>query len=398
MEIPMSQNTENLMKKLAGLVIFSSMKSDPAVTALTDYFKYSGANDPCAAAEKYADFTRTVISAGGDFSEYLCRLILTDDNVFIRKYFAGDCDALMSQLKYELDVLYTLAHSLPVDPVEDVVFPKIKASHISFREEYLKALPDAAKRGVGVFSKSYMFKLDSKGEFVPVNAYKTQRLSGLVGYDRERRRIVENTESLMAGKPSANALLYGDAGTGKSTTVKAIAAEFANEGLRLIELDTAQISAIPDIIKMISQEPLKFILFIDDLTVSPDSPELSTLKTVLEGGAGTDRSNCVIYVTSNHRHLVKENAADRSGEVNVRDNLQSVLGLSARFGLAVTFLAPDKLLYLDIVKSLAKDHGVEITDNLLTDAEAFAIRRSGRTPRLAKQFVELIAAGIDPIK
>lgn len=394
----MSANYDNLLIKLAGLVIFKGIKNDPAITALVKYFKHHDANDPLLAAEKYADFAGTVISAGGDFSEYLYRLILADDNVFIRKYFAGDAEQLADQLKYELDVLYTLAHSLPADPVEGVLFPNIAASNVSFREEYLKALPDAAKRGVGVFSKSYMFKLGAGGEFLPVKADKTQRLSELVGYDRERRRIVENTQALMAGKPSANALLYGDAGTGKSTTVKAIAAEFANEGLRLIELDIAQISLIPELIKRISHEPLKFILFIDDLTVSPDSPELSTLKTVLEGGAGTDRSNCVIYVTSNHRHLVKENAADRSGEVNVRDNMQSVLGLSARFGLAVTFLAPDKMLYLDIVKALAADHGVDVTDKLLADAEAFAIRRSGRTPRLAKQYVELIAAGIDPIK
>lgn len=394
----MSAKYDNLLVKLAGLVIFKGIKNDPAITALVDYFKHHDANDSLLAAEKYADFAGAVISAGGDFSEYLYRLILSDDNVFIRKYFDGNADSLADQLKYELDVLYTLAHSLPADPVEGAVFPNIAESHINFREEYLKALPDAAKRGVGVFSGSYMFKLDSTGEFVPVKAVKTQRLSELVGYNRERRRIVENTEALMAGKPSANALLYGDAGTGKSTTVKAIAAEFANEGLRLIELDIAQISMIPELIKRISREPLKFILFIDDLTVSPDSPELSTLKTVLEGGAGTDRSNCVIYVTSNHRHLVKENAADRSGEVNVRDNMQSVLGLSARFGLAVTFLAPDKMLYLDIVKALAADHGVDVTDKLLADAEAFAIRRSGRTPRLAKQYVELIAAGIDPIK
>lgn len=387
-----------ILKKTAGLVIFKGIKHDPAVMKLTEYFNSISEDDTISAAECYSDFAEMILMHGGDFSEYLYRAILTDDNIFIRKYFKGEHTSLEYQLEYELGVIGELAHSLPEDPVPDVIFPEIRASRINFRNEYIKALPDAAKRGVGIFSESYMFRIDTSGEFIPVNTEMTQRLSELIGYGRERRRIIENTQALMDCKPCANALLYGDAGTGKSTTVKAIAAEFANEGLRLIELDTAQISMIPELIKRISNEPLKFILFIDDLTVSPDSPELSVLKTVLEGGAGTDRSNCVIYVTSNHRHLVKENAADRSGEVNVRDNLQSVLGLSARFGLAVTFLAPDKILYLDIVKALATENGIAVTDKLLADAEAFAIRRNGRTPRCAKQFVELISAGIDPIK
>lgn len=389
---------KNIINKLYGLVIFNNLKTDPVISLLAKYFEYSDSGNTASAAEAYADFARLLLSANGDFSEYIYRLIMTDDNIYVRKYFDSNEESLKPQLRYELEYLYELAHSIPKDPVNGVRFPAITASHIYYRDEYPKFLPDAAKRGVGIFARSSAFRIDDNGDFIPVLSNSVQSLSELVGYERERRRIIDNTKALISGTPAANALLYGDAGTGKSTTVKAVAAEFAAEGLRLIELGKSQLSMIPMILEKIAREPLKFIIFIDDLSLSPDSAELSILKTVLEGGTGTERSNSVIYVTSNHRHLVKETAADRSDEVNVQDNLQSVLGLSARFALSITFLRPDKELYLNIVRELAEKKGIEVTDALLSRAETFAVRRNGRTPRCAGQYVELIAAGVDPIK
>ncbi len=389
---------EKLINKLSGLVIFDNLRHDPAISSLADFFKFSDTGDTASASKAYADFARAMIISGGDISEHIMHLISTDDNIFVRKYFGGDTGTLESQLRYELEFLYELSHSIPAKPIDGVRFPDIKASHIYYRDEYPKMLPDISKRGMGIWAKSAMFRIDGDGGFIPVDTDKTVRLSELVGYERERRRIIDNTKALLEGHAAANALLYGDAGTGKSTTVKAVAMEYASEGLRLIELDKSRVALIPEILKKIAGEPLKFIIFIDDLTLSPDSGELSVLKTVLEGGAGTDRSNSVIYVTSNHRHLVKENAADRAGEVNVRDNIESIHGLSARFALSVTFLSPDRELYLSIVRELAEKHGIEVTDALLSKAEAFSVRRNGRTPRCAKQFVELTLSGVDPIK
>ncbi len=389
---------ENIRARLAGLVIFKNLKNDPVIGELDKYFRSADGEDAVLAAEHYSKFANGILEVGTDLSEYLYRRILTDDNLFIRRYFRGTAEPLADQLRYELEFIKELADSIPAEPIPGVRFPAVASSEIDFFGEYVKALPDAHKRGVGVFAESSMFRVDQGGNFVPAEAAGTQRLSELVGYERERRRIVENTQVLMAGGVAANALLYGDAGTGKSSTVKAITAEYAADGLRLIELQPSQVSLIPQILERIKGEPLKFIIFIDDLTLSPDSAELSTLKTVLEGGAGTDRTNSVIYVTSNHRHLVKETAADRTGEINVQDNLQGVHGLSARFGLTVTFLVPDRELYLSIVTKLAEEKDVPVTDALLSGAEAFAIRRNGRTPRCARQYVELVASGIDPIK
>ena len=389
---------EDIRAKLAGLVIFKNIGCDCALEHLDMYFR--GVDENCVelAAAEYAEFVSAVLSCSQNFSEYLYRRIMSDDNIFIRKYFSGNADFLAEQLRYELDFLRELADSLPDDPVSGVRFPAVAGDDIDYCTEYMKALPDAHKRGVGIFAESAMFRVDDNGELIPVKTADTQNLSDLIGYERERRRIVENTAVLMEGKVAANALLYGDAGTGKSSTVKAIVAKFAADGLRLIELQPHQVSLIPGILEAVKDEPLKFIIFIDDLTLAPDSAELTTLKTVLEGGAGTDRTNSVIYVTSNHRHLVKETAADRAGEVNVQDNLQSVHGLSARFGLTVTFLVPDRELYLSIVRNLAEERGLDVTDALLSGAEAFAIRRNGRTPRCAKQYIQLVASGIDPIR
>lgn len=386
-----------ILKRLAGLVIFDNLKKDPAIDALTEYFK-AYPHDAGAAAEHYSRFVREIIPSGGDLSEYLYRLLIFDDNIYVRMHLKGQSEALEAQLKYELSAIGELISCLPQEPVVGLTFPSISASQIDLAEEYLKALPDIRKRGVGVFASSYMFRVGADGEFIPVRCDGVAALSDLIGYERERSRILGNTRALLDGKHAANILLYGDAGTGKSSTVKAIARELYPDGLRLIQLERDQVSMLPTVLERISEEPLKFIIFIDDLTVSPSSAELCTLKTVLEGGAGTDRGNSVVYVTSNHRQLVKESISDRSDGLHVRDDLQGVAGLSARFGLTVTFLAPDKRLYLEIVEELAKKHGIPITDALLTDAEAYASRRGGQTPRCARQFIELTSSGIDPIR
>lgn len=198
----------------------------------------------------------------------------------------------------------------------------------------------------------------------------------------------------MAGKPASNVLLYGDAGTGKSSTVKAIANEFASEGLRLIEVKKAQLYQIPDIVERLSLNPLKFILFIDDLSFSSNDNDFSALKAILEGSVSSRGKNLAIYATSNRRHLIKESFADRDGdEIHLADTMQELLSLSARFGLTVTFSRPDKTLYQHIVENLAVLYDLSVPkDQLLAQAETFALRAGGRSPRTAKQFIEQLKA------
>ena len=201
-----------------------------------------------------------------------------------------------------------------------------------------------------------------------------------------------NTKSLLEGKKANNILLYGDAGTGKSNTIKAIANMFKDEGLRLIEVKKSQLSFITDIIEMLSVSPLKFIIFIDDLTFSSNDDTFSYLKAVLEGGVNSFPNNVVVYVTSNYRHLIKENFNDRQGDdIHIEDTIQQIMSLTNRFGIIITFQRPDKDLFVDIVLSYAKENNINMDkEELIKQAESYAIRSAGRSPRVAKQFIETL--------
>ena len=220
------------------------------------------------------------------------------------------------------------------------------------------------------------------------------RLSSLIDYKREQQIILDNTMALLSGKPAANILLTGDAGTGKSSTVKAVVNELSHLGLRILEVRKEQLHSIPAILDELNSNPLKFILFIDDLSFQKDDDNFSALKAILEGSVSARSRNVVIYATSNRRHLVKESFSNRDGDdVHRNDTMQEMLSLSERFGIQITFQKPDKRTYLDIVRHLAKDRGVEMpVEELEAQAERFALGRGGRSARAATQFIDSLLA------
>lgn len=219
-------------------------------------------------------------------------------------------------------------------------------------------------------------------------------IGSLVGYERERGLVVENTAALAAGLPAANVLLCGDAGTGKSSTVKAVANRFFPQGVRLLELRKEQLRLLPGVMDELSGNPLKFILFLDDLSFQRNDDSFGELKAILEGTAAAKAPNVAIYATSNRRHLVRETFSERDGDdVHRQDTLQEIASLSERFGLSVLFGRPDKALYLTIVQSLALRAGIPAPpDGFAAEAEAFALRKGGRSARAAEQFVQSLAA------
>jgi predicted AAA+ superfamily ATPase len=236
-----------------------------------------------------------------------------------------------------------------------------------------------------------MFRLGESGEIEPVVSADSVRLNSFIGYEEERAQIVENTKALLNGKVAANALLCGDAGTGKSSTVKAVANEFFSQGLRLIELRKDELRALPKVMARISGNPLKFIIFIDDLAFNRSNDDFSMLKAVLEGSASAKSNNAVIYATSNRRHIIKESFSEREGDdVHRNDTLQETLSLSERFGLVVRFQKPDKKLYLTIVETLAKRANLQVNEALFVQAEAFALRKGNRSARCAEQFIQTL--------
>jgi len=235
-----------------------------------------------------------------------------------------------------------------------------------------------------------MFYVGESNRIVPVINPDRTRLSSLIDYKREQKIILDNTIALLEGKPAANILLTGDAGTGKSSTVKAVVNELHDRGLRILEVRKEQLHAIPAILDTLNTNPLKFILFIDDLSFQKDDDNFSALKAILEGSVSAKSGNVVIYATSNRRHLVKESFSQRDGDdVHRNDTMQEIISLSERFGIQVTFQKPSKDVYLSIVRHLAREKGIPMADSELDMlAERYALGRGGRSARAANQFID----------
>lgn len=244
------------------------------------------------------------------------------------------------------------------------------------------------KKGSGYFARANAFTVID-GIPQPIANPDPIRLSDLKGYAVQKKAIRDNTLSLLAGKNANNILLYGDKGCGKSSTVKAIANEYADRGLKIIELPMDQIKQFPAICSMIERSPFTFILFLDDLSFTAEDERFVALKAFIEGGVAGKPHNMAIYATSNRRHIIRENFSDRNGDdVHVRDAMQSASSLSDRFGIEITFSNPVKNEYLYIVDRLAEDYGLELPEERLhLLAERFAIRKNGRSPRTARQFI-----------
>ena len=395
-------NTHN-SRKLHSLVIFRNILKDETISKLLSLFDCDETNKN-ELTDKYCDFAESLLSHGGNLSQYILKLILEDENLYTKYKITGkgDADLLEPILERELGVLEFLSQ-YEGEQIRtftgDASLAKWKTEEIDFLGVYRQRLSEIHKKGFGIYAKYHMFILGDDGQIIPIKNPDPQKLSELSGYERERNLIITNTKALLEGKPANNVLLYGDAGTGKSSTVKAIGNEFFDEGLRIIELKKEQLHLIPELLDNISEKPLKFIIFIDDLTFASDDRDFCALKATLEGGVSAKGSNTIIYVTSNHRHLVKETNADRQGdEISIGDKLQEIVSLSARFGLTITYSKPDKDLYCQIVSDLAKRGGITLEeDKLFIRAEAFAIRHGGRNPRTAKQFVDLLLSGVESI-
>ena len=234
-----------------------------------------------------------------------------------------------------------------------------------------------------------MFRVSGE-DIIPVEAADEITLDSFVGYEEERKKVFDNTEVLTEGGPAANVLLFGDAGTGKSSTVKACANYYYDKGVRLIELRKDQLFSLSYVMGRIAGNPLKFIIFIDDLSFNKNDDSFSMLKAALEGSASAKAKNAVIYATSNRRHIVKENFSERTTEDDIHhnDTVQELMSLSDRFGLTVYFERPSKALYLDIVHRLARKNGLDIEpEKLDVQAEAFALNKGSRSPRAAEQFI-----------
>lgn len=249
------------------------------------------------------------------------------------------------------------------------------------------------RNGCGVYCRYHAF-IWRNGDIQPVIHPDRTKLADLKGYEIQRSLAVENTRAFLNGFPANNCLLYGDRGTGKSSTVKALLNEYYPVGLRMIEIPKESLPDFPLLVDRIAALPMKFIIFIDDLSFSSEDDTYASLKAVLEGGLAARPENALIYATSNRRHLVRETFSAREGdEVHRGDSMQESLSLSDRFGLSISFTLPGKEQYLQIVHRLAEQRKLGVNPKDLDGgAEKWAITRGGRSPRCAKQYIRSVEA------
>ncbi len=386
-------NLKLLSCRISALSVFRGILNKKEMTAFLGFLK---AEELCEKLSCYGEFINTLGVHGGSFSVFLTKAVCEDENIYIKSVAKKrDVSAsIKANAQKELELFSELTKLTPDMLFEDSGYngyiPEFENEEVDFSAVYRERLRHIGRYGYGIFATAGMFRVED-GEIIPVEAADEISTETFIGYEKERAQVMENTEALTQGKYAQNVLLCGDAGTGKSSTVKAVANAYFDKGVRLIELRKDQLFSLSHVMGRIADNPLKFIIFIDDLSFNKNDDCFSMLKAALEGSASAKASNAVIYATSNRRHIVKERFSERGHEDDIHhsDTVQELLSLSDRFGLVVYFSKPNKKLYLDIVHELARKENLDIDEKELDlKAEAFALAKGSRSPRAAQQFIK----------
>lgn len=370
---------------------------------------------------------------GNLWQDYLALLLATSENAFslsaerakigdssINSFARNDCMIFLElfhfdfgplETQFGLECFRTITHFKPPrkraagdrraagDQVRTL---SRKLAAARDEDEFLLNLTDFYRRyGVGVFGLHRAFHVrseDGRVTFLPIDNTDTVLLSDLIGYEAQKQTLAENTEAFIRGLPVNNALLYGDAGAGKSSCVKALLNEYCDAGLRMVELYKHQFHDLSPVVAALKNRNYRFIIYIDDLSFEENETEYKFLKAVIEGGVETKPDNVLLYATSNRRRLIRETWADRddmehSGEIHRSDTVEEKLSLSARFGLTINFNSPNREQYHDIVLGLAwrqlKKRPPD--EELLKLADRWELRHGGPSGRTAQQFIHYLA-------
>lgn len=378
------------VKKLE-LFIFNKIENDPCIRGILE-------KDNVTVLRSIIEFSETEGVTESAIKEYVAVRLACDDNILSRLAQAGKNigDDLYRLAMFDIEQIYKKLFSTQIKYVPS-------GNEIGFYDGYvhsIRKITSAASAknlldllikhyrtlGSGILSKYAAFKYD--GELVGVSETDTITFNDLVGIEYQKQVLIDNTSAFVDGKMANNVLLFGDRGTGKSSSVKALLNMFSDKGLRLVEMPKHCIKDIPELSKKFAQSPNKYIIFLDDLTFESHETEYRALKVAMEGQLQANPTNVLIYATSNRRHLIRENWADRQGgEVHVNDQMQETLSLSERFGISLVFSAPNQKEYLHIVSEMLKKHGIEMNADIEKKAVVWQMNYGGRSARCAKQFV-----------
>ena len=375
------QNTNVLLNRLT---VLRGLGDDPLIAALLEYQIHK-------TDYAYNDLLAETYKAGAQdaFLAHVQSLILADENAFSRECAKGNAPSRYIRNAYYQDLTEIFDAVERLYSSDDLEVGRgVKPFGSEKKDVLLGELEKFYKKhGCGQFIGHRAFEY-ADGLFVPLTGLDEVSLDMLKGYESEKAAIENNVSDFLNGLPYSHMLLYGDRGTGKSSTVHAMLNKHAGDGLRLIELDKRNLTAIKNIKQSVAGQPLKFIIFIDDLSLDEQDGCVSALKAAVEGSM-VGGNNVMVVATSNRRHVIKENLSDRDNSVHPSDSMEEQLSLSDRFGLTVMFSTTDKASYLSIVAELAADCGlITPADRLQALAERWAVMHGGRSPRRAKQFVD----------
>lgn len=431
-----------MYKEVAKLILYRDLGENSILRKLAGIFE-DYEKDQCSAAELTTRIYEQMkalldLSTMYGFDEnlwhnYLTFILLTNENSFSMtsekvgandgtvNHFAKadfkvfkhlfDYDFSSIERDLEIDCFSTVCHYKAIGKKERMynknVSEKVQAVSRQIEQaedenEIFKIITDFYKAyGVGMFGLNKAFRIREDGsrvEFLPVNNTEQVLLKDLVGYEIQKKKLVDNTEAFVKGLPANNVLLFGDAGTGKSTSIKAILNEYYDQGLRMIEIYKHQFQDLSSVIAQIKNRNYRFIIYMDDLSFEEFEIEYKFLKAVIEGGMETKPDNVLIYATSNRRHLIRETWGDRSDMeqdegMHRSDTMQEKLSLVARFGVTINFSKPTQKEYFQIVTELAKRYPeITLTDEqLCAEANKWELSHGGISGRTAQQFINYLA-------
>ena len=368
------------------LTVLSGILQDPALSA---FRAYRNGDLSARAAFLHELFER---GAENNFSEYVKELVIHDENAFSRACAAGGSISPYLKRAYICD-LAEIGRALDFSS-PDFNMGKPSAPLVNWDEKAANLLYSFYQSsGYGKFISSAEFCWTAEDELIPVRSPSALSLGDLKGYEHEKAQVYDNLENFVRGLPYSDMLLYGDRGTGKSSTVHAMVKNFFPHKLRLVEIAKENVGHLPKLKSYLSSIPLRFLVFIDDFSLSEHDDRISSLKTALQGSAEGHADNVMIVATSNRRHIVEESVSARENSMHREENEQELLSLSDRFGITVLFSATNKETYLKIVRALASEDGVLLSgDALDAVAERWALVRGGRSPRRARQLVDYLIA------
>lgn len=396
---------DNMLINIASLTVYKNFLTCGAGVKFLIFLEAVQNEDSfVTCAEFYSDFVSELYTGEfrGNFSSTIQDFIFCDENpvsIDCAKGHAEDIPTfIMGAFEFELRILSDIA-SITFADIRELLnlrypdfktavnsLPSFESSKMLFTKDIVQS--QYKKAGYGLVSKHFAFKLDDKSSLIPVKNADNIKLSDLKLYFYQKDILLKNTQAFVSGKACNNVLLYGDRGCGKSSSVKAVVNEFKDSGLKIVQLVKNQIGELPDLIEFLANFPSKFIIFIDDLVFNENDSDFAAAKAVLEGSLAKRPDNTVIYATTNRRHLVKETFSGREGdEVHINDTMDEAASLSDRFGITITFSSPDKKDYLEIVRMLAIEAGITPNEDLSKQAEAFALLKGTRAPRIARQFL-----------